>query len=81
MKSHKPEIALLVLVILVSIGGFWKLFMGPDADPGGVHYLHQATSLFWLALLLVQLVNIKCRPSLRACEAGSGPAAKRPARR
>ena len=61
MKSHKPEIALLMLVILVSIGGFWKLFMGPDADPGGMHYAHLVTSLLWLALLLVQLVNIERR--------------------
>ena len=61
MKSHKPEIALLMLVILVSIGGFWQLFMGPDAEPGGVHYLHLVTSLLWLALLLVQLVNIERR--------------------
>ena len=51
MKSHRPEIALLMLVILVSIGGFWKLFMGPDAEPGGVHCLHLVTSLLWLALL------------------------------
>jgi len=50
-----------MLVILVSIGGFWKLFMGPEADPGGVHYLHLVTSLLWLALLLVQLVNIERR--------------------
>ena len=57
MKSHRPEIALLMLVILVSIGGFWKLFMGPDAEPGGVHCLHLLTSLLWLALLLVQLVK------------------------
>jgi len=59
MKSHKPEIALLMLVILVSIAGFWQLFLGPDAEPGGVHYLHLVTSLLWLALLLVQLVNIE----------------------
>lgn len=61
MKSHKPEIALLMLVILVSIAGFWQLFLGPDAEPGGVHYLHLVTSLLWLALLLVQLVNIERR--------------------
>lgn len=58
MKNYKPEIAFLILVILISIAGFWELFMGADAKPTGVHFLHITTSLLWLVLLLIQLMHI-----------------------
>lgn len=59
MKHYKLEIALISLVILISIGGFWELFMRADANPSGIHYLHLITSLLWLILLLVQLIYIE----------------------
>jgi heme A synthase len=59
MKNHKLEIAFLILVIAISIAGFWKLFIGADAKPIGVHYLHIITCLLWLVLLLIQLINIQ----------------------
>lgn len=59
MKNYKLEIAFLILVILISIAGFWELFMGTDAKPIGVHYMHITTSLLWLVLLLIQLINIE----------------------
>ena len=59
MKNQKLEIAFLILVILISIAGFWELFMGVDAKPIGLHYLHVITSLLWLVLLLIQLINIE----------------------
>lgn len=59
MKNHKPKIALVILVIIISIAGFWALFMGADAKPIGLHYLHITTSLLWLVLLLIQVINIE----------------------
>lgn len=59
MKNYKLEIAFLILVILISIAGFWELFMGTDAKPIDVHYMHITTSLLWLVLLLIQLINIE----------------------
>jgi len=59
MKNYKLEIAFLLTVIFVSIAGFWKLFTGGNSNPSGIHYLHLITSLLWLLLLLVQLVNIE----------------------
>ena len=65
MKNYKPEIAFLILVILISIAGFWELFMGADAKPIGLHYLHLIISLLWLVLLLIQLINIQRKRFLK----------------
>lgn len=59
MKNYKLEIAFLILVILISIGGFWELFLGADANPSAIHFLHLTTSLLWLGLLLIQLIYIE----------------------
>lgn len=59
MKNYKLEIAFLCLVIFLSLGGFWELFMRADANPSGIHYLHLITSLLWLILLLAQLIYIE----------------------
>lgn len=58
MKNYKLEITFLILVILISIAGFWKLFIRADAKPIGVHFLHITTSLLCLVLLLIQLIHI-----------------------
>ncbi len=59
MKNLKLEIAFLILVILISIAGFWELFMGANAKPISLHYLHIITSLLWLFLILIQVINIQ----------------------
>lgn len=59
MKNHKLEISFLILVIFISIAGFWVLFLGANAKPIGLHYLHVFTSLLWLFLLLIQLIHIE----------------------
>ena len=59
MNNFRIEIAFIILVILISIGGFWELFLGVDANPNGFHYLHLFTSLIWLILLFLQLIYIQ----------------------
>lgn len=56
MKNQRIEIVFLLIVIAVSLGGFWGIFLGPDADPTGFHFLHLITSLTWLCLILLQLI-------------------------
>ncbi len=58
MKSYKPEIILLVIIVLISITGFWELYFGENAHANGFHHLHVGTSWLWLLLLLYQLVLI-----------------------
>lgn len=51
----------LVIVILVSITGFWNIYFGPDANPTFYQNLHVITTFLWLGLLLAQLVYIDAR--------------------
>lgn len=48
----------LLLVILVSMTGFWSIYFGPDASPTFYQNLHVLTTFMWLGLLLVQLIFI-----------------------
>lgn len=59
MKKNTTELIFIVFVILLSIAGFWELFLGVDADPDAYHYLHAFTSMAWLLLLLSQLILIE----------------------
>ncbi|MFN2316559.1 MAG: hypothetical protein ABR551_03510 [Gemmatimonadales bacterium] len=54
-QQYGWEYALLAIVILVSIAGFWDIYVGADADPTPYHHLHVVTNFLWLALLLYQL--------------------------
>lgn len=43
------------LVFLVSIAGFWDIYMAADAKPNLHHHAHVATNFIWLSLLAWQL--------------------------
>ena len=58
MKEYMPELIFLIVVIIVSVTGFWEIFFGLNADPNAFHYLHVVTSFIWLFLLLSQLIFI-----------------------
>jgi len=49
------EYSLIIIVILLSITGFWNIYFGVDANPNLYHHLHVITNLIWLLLLLYQL--------------------------
>lgn len=58
MKNFKKyifEYLLVIIVILLSIAGFWNIYFGVDANPTPYQNLHVITSLIWLFLLLYQL--------------------------
>lgn len=49
------EYSLIIIVILLSITGFWNIYFGIDSNPNLYHHLHVVTNLIWLVLLLYQL--------------------------
>ena len=55
------EHALVVGTLLVSVAGFWKLYVGADAAPNGFHHLHVVANFAWLLLLLWQLRLVATR--------------------
>ncbi|HEX8525915.1 hypothetical protein [Allosphingosinicella sp.] len=61
VRHYILEVALLAAVILVSVGGFWNIYFGTDADPQPHHHLHLATVFIWMSLLLAQLILIMRR--------------------
>lgn len=52
------EIALIAVVIVISVAGFWNIYFGTEADPQPHHHLHFATVFIWMGLLLTQLILI-----------------------
>lgn len=58
------EYALVLLVIVLSISGFWNIFFGPGAAPTTYQILHVLTVFSWLFLLLFQLRLIERKRSL-----------------
>lgn len=54
-KKYIPEYLLVVIVILLSITGFWNIYFGVDTNPTPYQNLHVITNLVWLFLLLYQL--------------------------
>lgn len=57
-RHYIVEISLLAAVILVSVGGFWNIYFGTNADPQPHHHLHLTTVFIWMGLLLAQLILI-----------------------
>ena len=55
VRHYLPEIALLAAVILISVAGFWNIFLKPAADPQPHHFLHFATAFLWMGLRAAQL--------------------------
>ena len=54
-RQYWPEFGLIAAVALISVLGFWDIYVGPGADPHPHHHLHVATAFMWMGLLLVQL--------------------------
>lgn len=53
--SYLFESVFLALVALVSVAGFWRVFVGADAAPNAHHHLHAVVNFAWLSLLAGQL--------------------------
>lgn len=52
------DFGLIAAVMLISVLGFWDIYVGPEARPQPHHHLHIVTVFVWLGLLLFQLVLI-----------------------
>ncbi|MCE3002246.1 MAG: hypothetical protein LW860_06030 [Xanthomonadaceae bacterium] len=77
-RTYTVEMVVLVSVIALSLAGFSSLLLGAAPKLDGYQYLHVATSLGWLLLLLSQLVLIRQRRfkshrSVGLCIFGAGP--------
>ena len=58
-QKYTLEMVFLLMVIALSLVGFSSLWFGQNSERTPYHYLHIATSLAWLLLLLSQLVLIR----------------------
>lgn len=62
MKSsgqYLLEHVFLAVVFVVSVAGFWTVYVGSDASPNPFHHLHVASNFMWLLLLFLQLRLIR----------------------
>lgn len=57
IRNYIFEVALIVVVIVISIAGFWNIYFGTE-DPQPHHHLHLAAVFIWMSLLLAQLILI-----------------------
>jgi len=57
-KNYVAEYLLLAAVSIVSILGFWELYLGVEADPQPHHHMHLITVFAWLFFLLAQLNSV-----------------------
>ena len=55
LKRYRFEYALIIGAMILSVGGFWNYFFGPEAKPTSYHFFHLITVFVWLFLLLYQL--------------------------
>jgi hypothetical protein len=55
LRRYLFEYLLLVVVILLTLAGFWNIYFGAEANPNSYQALHLITLLTWLFLLLLQL--------------------------
>lgn len=54
-KQYLFEYALIATTMLLSVLGFWNIYLGENAAPDPYHHLHVVTDFIWLFLLLYQL--------------------------
>jgi hypothetical protein len=54
-RGYRFEFGLIAAAVLVSILGFWDIYVGPRADPQPHHHLHIVTAFVWMGLLAAQL--------------------------
>jgi hypothetical protein len=55
VKQYFFEHLLLAATMLLSVVGFWNIYLGENAAPNPYHHLHVVTDFIWLFLLLYQL--------------------------
>lgn len=55
VKRYAFEHGLIVATMLLTVSGFWNIYLGARAAPQWHHHLHLATVVAWLALLRYQL--------------------------
>jgi len=55
VRQYPFEHFLLAATMLLTVLGFWDIYVGEDAAPNAYHYLHVITNSIWLFLLLYQL--------------------------
>ncbi len=63
-KKYIFEYLLLLIVILLSIAGFWNIYFGVDANPTPYQNFHVITIFIWLFLLVYQLSLIGTKKQL-----------------
>lgn len=56
--NYQIQLVFLLIVLLVSITGFWSIYFGVQAKPTAYHHLHVSTTFAWLLLLLLQLIYL-----------------------
>lgn len=58
-SNYLLEYILVLVVLLLSIAGFWGIYFGADAKPTPYQNLHVVTNLIWLGLLLYQIILVR----------------------
>lgn len=54
MKKYFFEYLLIAVTMVLTVLGFWNIFLGEAAAPNAYHVLHLTTDFLWLFLLLYQ---------------------------
>ena len=57
-RRYAFEFALIAAAMVISVLGFWNIYLGPEAAAQPHHHLHLATAFMWMGLLLFQLMLI-----------------------
>ena len=58
-RRYLPEYVLLLSAIVLTLTGFWNIYLAPNADPTPLHHAHVLTTSIWLLLLLYQLKLVR----------------------
>lgn len=54
-RGYLIEHLVLLAAIVLTLAGFWNVYLAPDAEPTRFHHAHVVTTSIWLLLLLYQL--------------------------
>ena len=60
-KQYLFEHLLIAATMLLTVLGFWNIYLGENAAPNPYHHLHIVTDFIWLFLLLYQLRLIRSK--------------------
>jgi hypothetical protein len=58
-RRYLPEHMLLWAAMVLTLTGFWNIYLARDADPTQLHHAHALTTSIWLLLLLYQLKLVR----------------------